>query len=241
MTRKDSRSYPGRNLLGAATHGQGVGVRVSRGPSGVQRAPAPHVSLRTSALSFLDGGLEGWGIHQLVTWTDQCLIRPGRLITLSPFPRLTVRESGVGELSYGNPDAHADPAKYLSHARCSELIRAARAKVIGVVAGLIRPIPDDRFVQGALYDGRVTRVRGPDGHRGWDVMLTEQHALSDQVIALLAADLLCHRSEYEQDLILCSTCEKVDFWPERLSRRGCPDHPEGLLGSSDKRVTGLGR
>jgi len=212
-----------------------------RGPSGVQRAPVPRVSLRTSALSFLDGGLEGWGVHQLVTWTDQCLIRPGRLMTQSPFPRLTIREPGVGELSYGKPDTHADPARFLPQARCSELIRVARAKVLGVVAGLIRNPPDDRFVQGALYDGRVARVRGPDGNRGWDVMLTEQHALSDQVLALLAADLLCHRSEYEQDLVLCSTCEKVDFWPERLSRRGCPDHPEGILVSSDRRVTGLGR
>jgi hypothetical protein len=124
------------------------------------------------------------------------------------------------------------PSGYLSHARAPELVKLARQKVVDALAPMIRPNPDDAFVRAALFDGRVTRDRKWDGQNGWSVMLTENHPLSDQVLALLAADLLDHREDYEQNLVLCATCDRVDIWPDRLSRRGCSDHPEALALSS---------
>ena len=141
-------------------------------PDSERRSP---VSFRTSALAFLDGALERWGIHHLVTWMDQCLIRPGRLLTRHPFPRVTVWERGLGELSYGNLSGHADPALYLPHGKASTLIDATRARVFDTLSGLHDGTPDDRFVQAAIYDGRVVRRRQPSGQRSWEVMLTERH------------------------------------------------------------------
>lgn len=233
MRRRDSRSWPQR--LG---RGDKQGLRHDQEASGIHRAPVPHVSFRTSALTFLDGALEGWGVHQLVTWTDQCLIRPRRLMTRQPFPRVVIREPHLGALSFGMPGMNDAPSGYLSHARAPDLVKLARQKVVDALEPMIRPNPDDAFVRAALFDGRVTRDRRWDGQNGWTVMLTEKHALSEQVLALLAADLLEHREDYEQNLVFCATCGRIDFWPDRQSRRGCSEHPEALglssLGSASR-------
>lgn len=221
MSRRDPNSPP-RSLRGKGKH------HGAHEASGIHRAPVPHVSYRTSALTFLDGALEGWGVHQLVTWADQCLIRPGRLMTRHPFPRIILREPRLGVLSFGLPAMNDAPSGYLSHARAPDLVKLARQKVVAGLEGMIGPSSDDAFVRAALFDGRVTRNRRWDGQNGWSVMLTEKHALSDQVLALLAADLLDHREDYEQNLVICATCDRVDIWPDRLSRRGCSDHPESL-------------
>lgn len=207
--------------------------------SGIHRTPTAAVSPRGAALTFMDGVQQGWGLHHLVTWIDQCLVRPGRLITRHAFPRIIIRETNIGALSFGAPDNREDAGSFLEHSRAPELLKWARRAVVEALEGMLRTSPDDRFVQAALYDGRVTRVQRARRGRTWDVMLTEDHALSQQVLALFAADLLERRDDYEQQLVICGTCERVDFWPERVSRRGCPQHAEAVL-STRARTSGFG-
>lgn len=232
MGYRDDKTWPDRK---PSELGRPRGRGDSLVDSGTRRSPV--VSNRSAALAFMEGALEGWPLHQLVTWIDQCLIRPGRLMTRYPFPRIFINEPDVGVISYGPPGNSDAPSTFLPHAKAAELMSWSRKKVAAALEGMLRASPDDRFVQAALYDGRVSRTTGHNGQRGWNVMLTEAHSLSEQILALFAADLLDHREDYEQHLVVCESCEVIDFWPERLSRRGCPAHPQAVVSGSVRRIT----
>lgn len=197
------------------------------------------MTLRAAALAFMRGAREGWNLDELVAWTERALVRPGRLMTRYPFPRLFFHEPEIGVLSYGFPHAAALPANFLPQSQTAELVAWAQRKVASALEGMLLPSPDDRFVQAALYDGRVCRRSTRDGQRQWEVMLTDKMPLSSQVLALFAADLLDHRADYERNLVICGTCEQVTFWPERISRRGCPEHPEAVLSARARRIPTL--
>jgi hypothetical protein len=210
-------------------------------PSGESHVSGRDPSSRQSAIAFLEGTRQGWDLHDIVTWSDLHLVRPGRLLTHHVFPRILIREHGLGVLSYGAPSRGEAPAGFLAHSNAGRLVAQARSTVMSKLEGLLRAIPDDSFVQAAIYDGRVSRGVLRDGSRGWQVLVTERHALSDQVLALIAADLLDHRHEYEHDLVVCDACATVAFWPERMSRRGCPDHPVARIGSGSAQTGSLRR
>ena len=194
------------------------------------------MTLRAAALSFMEGAREGWSLDDLVAWTERALLRPGRLMTRYRFPRLIFQEPGIGVVSYGLPDSAAMPASFLPHSRTAELVRRAHRRVLDSLDGMLLTPPDDRFVQAAIYDGRACRTSTSDGRRQWGVMLTEKVPLSAQVLALFAADLLENRSDYETNLVICGSCERVGFWPGRISRRGCPEHPEAVVSARGRRV-----
>ena len=208
-------------------------------PSGALKAGGRDPSERQSAMAFLEG--RSWDLHELVTWSDAHMVRPGRLLTQHAFPRILIREHGKGVLSYGTPTVGEVTAGFLPHSEARSLVAQARLAVVSKLEGLLRAAPDDSFVQAAIYDGRVTRGKRRDGTRGWQVLVTEQHALSDQVLALLVADLLDHRQDYDHDLVVCDTCSKVTFWPERMSRRGCSEHPDARLTLRSMRTGSLSR
>jgi hypothetical protein len=50
--------------------------------------------------------------------------------------------------------------------------------------------------------------------------------MSDQILALLAADLLRDRAPYDEELVVCEVCPYVGFEPmrRRSERAECPRH-----------------
>ena len=83
------------------------------------------------------------------------------------------------------------------------------------------------FVNAAIYAGRVARLRPQNESRAaWVVQLTEDVALSDQVLSLFAADALEHPSDYEMELSVCDVCGAVSLSASSAgvaSRRGLPN------------------
>lgn len=191
--------------------------------------PSP-TAMRTAALEFMSGSLRRWTIHELVAWLDLYMIRPGRLRLRDPFPIMTITETGVGTLVYGPRGAKTVSGPLVPQADAGRLVRTARQKVAGTLGAFLAPTPDDRFVQSALYEGRVTRMPGRGRGLGWGVMVWENVSLSDQVLALFVGDLLTHREDYDNDLVVCEVCGTVEFWPSRCTPQGCRAHPEGLVG-----------
>jgi hypothetical protein len=175
------------------------------------------VGLRASALNFVNGARSRWSMDELLTWMDQSLIR-------------TFREAGVGIIANGRPNDVDGGAGFLPHDRANDLIRTAHQKVVATLSAYIGPSADDRFVQAAIYAGRVTRGVSSDGVRKWHVLLSETVNLSEQVLAIFAADILQHPDDYQESLVVCEACGGVLFWPRRLTKNGCPDHPQGLIG-----------
>jgi hypothetical protein len=160
---------------------------------------------------------------------DRFLIRPGRLALRRPFPNIVVREPPLGALVYGPRGASLPRMELVPHAQAPRLVRAARQNVLGTLAGLLGATPDDRFVQAAIYRGRVARGVERNGTRRWQLLLDESASLTEQVLALFAADLLERRGDYERHLAVCEACGTVSFLPERQSPRGCAEHPLGLV------------
>jgi len=189
------------------------------------------VGLRASALAFVNGARSGWSVDDLLAWIDRSLIRTGRLQTRSKFPVVTFREAGVGVVASGRPNDIDGGAGYLPHHRAGDLIRCSNQKVIATLSAYIGPSSDDRFVQAAIYSGRVVRTATADGLRRWQVQVSEAVNLSDQVLALFAADILQHSDDYQESLVVCEACGSTLFWSRRVSKNGCPDHPQGLIGA----------
>lgn len=185
-------------------------------------APSP----RVSALAFTEGSGAGWLASDLTAWMSNHLLSQGRFDAEGGTIRL-VREHGVGAVSLsGHPPARKDRIRTAS--QVPTLIAAARDRIIQSLRLTVRS-GETSFVNAALYAGRVSRERGADGMSQWFVYLSEDDALSDQVLALFAADALTHPTDYEQSICVCEACGAVSFNPSASSRHGCAIHPHGSL------------
>ena len=108
----------------------------------------------------------------------------------------------------------------------------ARDRIVDALRLTVRS-GETAFVNAALYAGRVSRERGADGRSYWFVYLSEDDALSDQVLALFAADALTYPADYEHEIAVCDACGAISFGEASASRRGCAAHPYGSLDKPD--------
>ena len=184
-----------------------------------------HPSPRLSALAFTDGSKAGWVSSDLANWTREHLIAPGRLHVCDVSVH-KVFEHGFSNLSVQRSRSGAHALNVRTTSEVPTLVAAARDRVLQALRTTVRT-GETGFVNAALYEGRVSRERGPDGKCLWRPFVSENDALSDQVLALFAADALCFPSDYERCIAVCDMCGTVSFLHNALSRHGCASHPYG--------------
>jgi hypothetical protein len=159
--------------------------------------------------------------RELASWFEVNLVRPGYM----PAPG-TVQEPGVGVVSLRDlPSTSWAPAY---EERLRAILRAARLRVSMSLQGLLATPFDDRFLAAAIYSGRVARGTH------WQPKLKGTERLSDILLAVLSADILAHRDEYDASLCVCAICGHVSLSRSATSRTRCASHasarPEGQRG-----------
>jgi hypothetical protein len=165
-----------------------------------------------AALTFMEGSAAGWALPELYDWFVDYASMLGRAappsavsdVVLGLFPLQRTMAFGVGD-----PDT-------------SELLTTTRRRVALSLRGLVAQPSDDRFLQAAIFAGRVRRER-----RGrvsvWAAFAQDTDHLSDIVLSLFVVDVLAYREFYEQNLCICDVCGRVSFNPS-TPRAGCADH-----------------
>jgi len=194
---------------------------------------------RESALGFTEGVRSGWLTSDLVAWTHEHLVRTERL-ALGPSGVLQwLREHDLGAVAvHKDSSAAARSTRAVPASAVPKLLEASRQRVLQALRAAITT-DQVAFAHAALFAGRVLRDRGRDGRTIWRVRLKEDTALSDQVLALFAADALEYPAAYERDLAVCDVCGAVTLAALRSgSRRGCQGHPFGASdGQRDHSMT----
>jgi hypothetical protein len=182
--------------------------------------PAARPSL-VAARVFLDATLTGeWTNRALHEWFDHHLVAAGWMA----LPH-AVHEPGMGSvLLHGAGANERDP-------RLAMLLECARKEILTALSGLLESPPDDRFLAGVIYAGRVRRRRLISGTE-WTPHPEPTAPLSAVVLSLLAADILAHRDFYEEQLAICDVCARVVF-EEGASerRRRCAEHAHPTSGT----------
>lgn len=165
-----------------------------------------------AGLTFMEGSAAGWALPELYDWFEDYASMLGRAappsvvsdVVLGFFPLQRTIAFGVGD-----PDM-------------SELLTTTHRRVALSLRGLITQPSDDRFLQAAIFAGRVRRER-----RGkvsvWAAFAHDTDHLSDIVLSLFVVDVLAYREFYEQNLCVCDVCDRVSFNPSH-PRAGCADH-----------------
>lgn len=197
------------------------------GGNGEMAATAPE--LRESALAFTEGVRVGWISSDLRRWIDDHLVVPGRLALRKPNV-IRVTEPGAGAVVLEHA-GHSARTRTETGIQTVALLAAARERVVQTLRSSLES-GEARYVNAALYSGRVSRERGADGRSSWYVFLSDDVPLSDQVLAMFAADALTHPDQYQGDLCVCDECGAVSFIRATESHRGCAIHPFGSLEAS---------
>ena len=182
---------------------------------------------RESALAFTEGSKAGWITSDLVAWTSEHLIVPDRFCTRDG-NTIRVFEHGLGELSVDIAPSSTRSRRSRTTSRVPMLVATARDRVVHVLRMTART-GETSFVNAALYSGRVSRERDRDGVSVWQTYLSENDALSDQVLALFAADALTFPADYEHGITVCNACGVVSFRSGPGARNGCAYHPYSTL------------
>ena len=182
-------------------------------------APTNEAVARESGLAFVNGSTGGWIASDLSSWAQKHLLGPGFLRPKRPeLGYYTVEETGAGRLALPvGSNVRPDRASTSSAMR---VVAAAHERVVAALRGLLASSPDDRFLNAALYTGRVQRGRGGV----WTPSLDEGGNLSQWVLALFAADALHDRTPYDATLGVCDACNAVGFAWQSRSRTRCPSH-----------------
>ena len=134
-----------------------------------------------------------------------------------------VLPGSVGEPGAGAVLLHTSAAT----AGVPQLVTVARGVVVQALRGFLAG--DDRFLQSALFAGRVRRDAGASD---WVARPREADALSDIVLSLFAADILAFREFHDQALCVCEVCGRASFNPKITTRLGCIEH----IGGTDESV-----
>ncbi|WP_437739487.1 hypothetical protein WME73_28100 [Sorangium sp. So ce302] len=174
------------------------------------------VSGLRGALEFLEWPASEWTPKDLQDWFVDHLVTPG----LMKRPQI-VREPGATPVML---DPRADGGSNLE-----ELIHKARGRVITALRGLIAPVADDRFLNAAIYGGRVRRA-AVGGRPVWVASPREIDFLGDIVLSLLAADILLDREFYRAHLCICEVCGRVSFKETADARGVCSEHRSSVSG-----------
>ncbi len=137
----------------------------------------------------------------------------------------TVSEPLVGTAALGSAISGAWAAG--TDARIVRIVAAARARVAATLGGLLAAPVDDRFLSAAIFSGRVQRSTGTTSGRArgsWLPRPAVADRLSDIVLAVVAADVLSNRDEYDDCLCVCDLCGLVSLDARQLSRTRCEEH-----------------
>jgi hypothetical protein len=181
----------------------------SRVGSGIRRiTPAPisrPIEPVVAGLSFLEGvGTKRLGRDTLDTWIDQNLVTPG--YTSRP---LRIYEPIFGALPTDKGCSPFLPESPPTDEMFALMVRA-RARVIGHLKGLLRTPPEDRFLNAAIFAGRVRRS-SIGKIMTWIPRPKITDALSDIITSLFVSDILGRREFYVQNLCICRKCGRVRF------------------------------
>jgi hypothetical protein len=169
----------------------------------------------------------GWLASDVAAWAQHHLVEPRRLCLLHGFEVQTVRENGFGLVSLIGSSESVGRPRVRTARFIPQLLAASRERVLQALRATVAS-GSTAFVNAALYAGRVSRERGSDQRPVWTVWLSEDDALSDQVLALFAADALAHPLDYDSLLAVCDNCGAVSF-SGTSSRSGCGAHPFGSV------------
>jgi hypothetical protein len=186
----------------------------------------PHL---LAGLTFVEGAAT-WDATDLARWFHTY----AELLGCDGVPA-SVRSMVTVGPSVANP--HPPPGPHPGPLRPMRPIALARWQVILAMRGLLSTPADDRFLNAAIFSGRVVRDRGV-----WRVETREGDTLSDVVLSLFAADILANREFHEQKLCVCDVCGRLSYHPALTTRAGCPDHVPGTDASEDDEweVSGAG-
>ena len=166
-----------------------------------------------AGLTFVEAATAGWGREDLADWFRVHAAALGR-----GAPPPSVMDTTVGAIAL-QPGVKVAGDKVGRLEDVPKLLAMARWRVILTLRGLLSKPCDDRFLQGAIFAGRVKRVDA-----AWQAQPRDTDLLSDVVLSLFAADVLTHRDFYEQSLCVCDVCGRISFNPAATTRAGCSDH-----------------
>ena len=171
------------------------------------------------ALAFIEGAQDRTlDARGLTAWLTTYLVKPGT-ITMPG----TVQEPGVAVVSLREMPTGAWAPAFEDRLRT--IVGAARVRISVSLQGLLATPPDDRFLTTAIFAGRVDRLAG------WRPKLKGTERLSDMVLAILAADILAHREEYDASLCVCAICGRVSLRRHAPVRTRCEQHLSARSGT----------
>lgn len=166
-----------------------------------------------AGLTFVEGAISGWRARELAAWFRT----HGPLMGRSA-PPVSVRDAAVGAIALA-PGVKLAGDNVARLDDLPKLLAMSRWRVVVTLRGLLATPCDDRFLQAAIFSGRVVRERST-----WVARPRETDLLSDVVLSLFAVDVLTHRDFHEQNLCVCDVCGRVSYNPAQSSRAGCGDH-----------------
>jgi hypothetical protein len=166
-----------------------------------------------AGLTFVEGATSGWGRDDVTGWFRAHASALGR-----KDPPVSVTDATVGTIAL-QPGVKLAGDKVARLDDLPKLLAMTRWRVILSLRGLLSKPCDDRFLQAAIFAGRVERVEG-----AWRAKPRKTDLLSDVVLSLFAVDCLGHRDFYDQSLCVCDVCGRVSFNPKTTTRAGCSDH-----------------
>ena len=184
-----------------------------------------------AGLRFVEGIASGWTVTELRAWFTDEMVAPGRMERVS-----MVHEAAVGSIAL-DPGACPPSARAGSLDDLPKLLAMSRSRVVVTLRAFIADSSDDRFLQAAIYRGRVQRV---SSGALWIARPLESDLLADIVLSLFAADALMYRSFHDECLCVCNACGRISFAPSVTSRGGCVEHPPRSGAGSGTRRTESG-
>lgn len=200
--------------------------------SAVRNAGVERTAL-LAGLTFIEGATT-WRLPELLGWYTSY----GGVLGMKTLPD-TVSDAVVGTITLArsserrtppgdrrmlgsHPDLDGPRSRPRGRAGIDELpklLAMTRWRVIITMRGLLSSPCDDRFLQSAIFAGRVRRHRSE-----WIAEPRETDVLSDVVLSLFAVDVLSYREFHEQNLCICDVCGRISYNPAVSTRSGCSDH-----------------
>jgi predicted RNA-binding Zn ribbon-like protein len=169
-----------------------------------------------AGLAFMEGRVAEWTIQDLVDWFSDYLNEAGVMRRPN-----VIREPGVAPVTL---DPRSEEYEGLRR-----LIERARARVTQTLQGFIASVTDDRFLNAAIYCGRVRRTTVA-GKPAWTASPREIDFLGDVVLSLFAADILADRDFYRTHLCFCDACGCLAIKEDPAARSLCQDHRPRVSG-----------
>jgi hypothetical protein len=207
-------------------------IRPPRTPSSQYIVAAGDRIAIVAGLAFVEGVAHGgFGAAELQGWIETHLVRPKRMVWSGE-----IHEPGFGVIRLQHTGLGAPGVS--EAIKLQGLISTARKRVVLALRGLMATPIDDRFLNAAIYSGRVKReTQGTSA--GWVPQPKASDGLSDTVLSLFAADILSHRETYERGLCVCNACGRVWFDPMTEQRQSCPlGVPHHATESGESAVSG---